>query len=398
MNPLLSVASKKTPTTEQSTEAPELPVQDIIEVPAELSKEFDSLMNLLPEPLLPYWKLLQEYPLLEAAFIVSVFFILAYIIRRYVVKLIHRLASRSHTDVDDYIIDQLRSPLFTSIIWLGVIIATASTGLANGAWRYLTPTILSWLVLVWLKVALVLSGKIFTVMALSPKRFKKIDARTEPLFIIISKILLLLVGSYAFLIIWGINPVGLLASAGIVGIAVGFAAKDTLANLFSGMFILADRPYELGDYVNLDSGERGKVTHIGIRSTRILTRDDVEVILPNGLIGNSKIVNESGGPHQKMRIRLDVQCAYDADLNEVENELMAIAESEELVCQYPAARVRVRGFADSGINIQLMVWILLPEDRGRISHILYKKIHHRFGEAGLEIPYPKRDITVRNIT
>ena len=355
-------------------------------------------MNLLPEPLLPYWKLLQEYPLLEAAFIVGVFFILAYIIRRYVVNLIHRFASRSQTDVDDYIIDELRSPIFSSIIWIGVIIATASTGLAEGAWRYLTPTILSWLVLVWLKVALLLSGRIFRVMARSPRRFKNIDARTEPLFIIISKILLLLVGSYAFLLIWGINPVGLLASAGIVGIAVGFAAKDTLANLFSGMFILADRPYELGDYVNLDSGERGKVTHIGIRSTRILTRDDVEVTLPNGLIGNSKVVNESGGPNQKMRIRVAVQCAYDADLNEVENELMVIANNEPTVCQDPAPRVRVRGFADSGINIQLMVWISLPEDRGRITHILYKKIHQRFAEAGLEIPYPKRDITVRNIT
>lgn len=398
MNPLLSAASKKPSATEQSAETSELAAQDIIEVPVEISQEFDSLMNLLPEPLLPYWKLLQEYPLLEAAFIVGVFFILAYIIRRYVVNLIHRLASRSHTDVDDFIIDQLRAPIFSSIIWVGVIIATASAGLLEGSWRYLTPSILSWLVFVWLKVALALSGRVFSVMALSPKRFKNIDTRTEPLFIIISKILLLLVGSYAFLLIWGINPVGLLASAGIVGIAVGFAAKDTLANLFSGMFILADRPYELGDYVNLDSGERGKVTHIGIRSTRILTRDDVEVILPNGLIGNSKVVNESGGINQKMRIRVALQCAYEADLNEVENELMAIAENEQLVCQYPTPRVRVRGFADSGINIQLMVWISLPEDRGRITHILYKKIHRRFREVGLEIPYPKRDITVRNIT
>ena len=72
----------------------------------------------------------------------------------------------------------------------------------------------------------------------------------------------------------------MLALAGIVGIAIGFTAKDTLANLFSGVFILADRPYKMGDYVNLESGERGRVTHIGIRSTRILTRDDIEVTVP----------------------------------------------------------------------------------------------------------------------
>ena len=84
-------------------------------------------------------------------------------------------------------------------------------------------------------------------------------------------------GTYMVLQVWSVDVTGWLASAGIVGIAVGFAAKDTLANLFSGVFILADRPYKLGDYVNLSSGERGKVTHIGIRSTRLLTRDDIEI-------------------------------------------------------------------------------------------------------------------------
>ena len=141
-------------------------------------------------------------------------------------------------------------------------------------------------------------------LAADPIRFKSIDIQTEPLLIIVSKILICVISAYSVLMIWGINPVGLLASAGVVGIAVGFAAKDTLANLFSGMFILADRPYKLGDYINLSSGERGKVTHIGIRSTRLLTRDDVEITIPNGVIGNAKVVNESGGSHKKMRIRL----------------------------------------------------------------------------------------------
>jgi small-conductance mechanosensitive channel len=204
----------------------------------------------------------------------------------------------------------------------------------------------------------------------------------------------MLVSSYMVLMVWGINPVGLLASAGIVGIAVGFAAKDTLANLFSGVFILADRPYKLGDFVNLDSGERGQVTHIGIRSTRLLTRDDIEVTVPNGVIGNAKIVNESGGSQTAMRIRLNIQCAYDADLDEVEQVLMTLAENESELNAHPAPRVRVRGFGDSGINVQLMGWIAEPADRGRISHVMFKKMHAAFREHNLEIPFPKRDITI----
>ena len=185
------------------------------------------------------------------------------------------------------------------------------------------------------------------------------DVRTEPLLIISSKIILMIVCAYMVLVVWGINPVGLLASAGIVGIAVGFAAKDTLANLFSGVFILADRPYKLGDYINLDSGERGQVTHIGIRSTRLMTRDDIEITVPNGVIGNQKIVNENGGPGHSMRIRLNLQCAYEANLEQVEEVLMNLVSQQDDIRKHPAPRVRFRGFGDSGINLQLLGWICL---------------------------------------
>ncbi|OQW99996.1 MAG: hypothetical protein BWK74_00755 [Desulfobacteraceae bacterium A6] len=89
------------------------------------------------------------------------------------------------------------------------------------------------------------------------------------------------------------------ASAGIIGLALSFAAKDTLANLFSGVFILADAPYKIGDFIVLDSGERGEVTNIGIRSTRLLTRSDIEITVPNSIMGNTRIINEAGGRHQK---------------------------------------------------------------------------------------------------
>ena len=83
--------------------------------------------------------------------------------------------------------------------------------------------------------------------------------------------------------------------------------KDTLSNLFAGIFIMADAPYKEGDYINLDSGERGYVRSIGIRSTRIMTRDDIEITIPNALIANSKIVNESGGPDEKERVRITLE-------------------------------------------------------------------------------------------
>ena len=107
-------------------------------------------------------------------------------------------------------------------------------------------------------------------------------------------VFLILAGAYSILIAWDINVTGLVASAGIVELALSFAAQDTLSHLFACVAILADRPYRIGDFIVLDSGERGKVTQIGLRSTSLMTRDDVEVSIPNGVMGSAKIVNESG--------------------------------------------------------------------------------------------------------
>ena len=188
-----------------------------------------------------------------------------------------------------------------------------------------------------------------------------------------------------------------LASAGIVGIAVGFAAKDTLANLFSGVFILADTPYKIGDYVVLDGNQRGKVTHIGLRSTRLLTRDDVEVTVPNSIMGNSKVTNQSGGPHPKFRIRIQIGVAYGTDIDEVESILMNIAEEEDLIVKYPEPRVRFRTFGASSLDFELLGWIENPEYKGRATHFLNSAIYKRFNEANIEIPYAKQDLYIKEL-
>ncbi len=368
--------------------------ENIVEAPIALGNELPTIIELLPDQLQPFWLMVQKIPLLEGLLVLLLFYGLAYFIRRYVISQVLRLAGKTKGDLDDRVVEELQGPIFSTVVLIGLMLAIAISSDEMGWLRYAVPVIISIIILIWIRTALALATIIITAVSRDESRFKKIDVRTEPLLIIASKLLILLIGCYILLEVWGINPVGLLASAGIVGIAVGFAAKDTLANLFSGVFILADRPYKLGDYVNLDSGERGKVTHIGIRSTRLLTRDDIEVTIPNGVIGNAKVVNESGGPYPKMRVRVDLQCAYEADLQEVCDLLMQIADEEDLVCQYPSPRVRVRGFAESGVSVQLMGWINRPEDRGRATHILYMKVHQGFRDAGLEIPYPKRDITI----
>ncbi|MDH5712127.1 MAG: mechanosensitive ion channel, partial [Gammaproteobacteria bacterium] len=173
------------------------------------------------------------------------------------------------------------------------------------------------------------------------------------------------------------------------------ASKDTLANLFSGVFILADAPYKIGDFIVLDSGERGEVTHIGIRSTRILTRDDVEVTIPNSIMGNTKIINESGGPHKKYRIRVKVGVAYGSDIDKVKAILMDVATNETSVCKDPEPRVRFRQFGASSLDFELLCWIEDPVLRGRVIDTLNSAVYKKFQQYEIEIPYSKHDVYIK---
>ena len=134
------------------------------------------------------------------------------------------------------------------------------------------------------------------------------------------------------------------------------------------------------------------VSHIGLRSTRILTRDDIEITIPNGIIGNSKIINEAGGPSAKHRIRIPVGVAYGSDVDEVIATLAAVAENHEEICKNPAPRIRFRQFGESSLDFEMLCWIEKPVNRGRMIHELNCAVYKSFQKEGIEIPFPQRDV------
>ena len=154
-----------------------------------------------------------------------------------------------------------------------------------------------------------------------------------------------------------------------------------------------DRPYRLGDYIILSSGERGEVVDIGVRSTRILTRDDVLITVPNAAMANAMIINESGQV-PRFRVRATVGVGYDSDLDQVEAELLACLTDIPEILRDPPPRVRFREFGDSALTFQLLAWIRHPADRGRVLHLINRNIHKRLRAAGIDIPYPQRVLTM----
>jgi MscS family membrane protein len=146
--------------------------------------------------------------------------------------------------------------------------------------------------------------------------------------------------------------------------------------------------------VVLAGGERGEVVNIGIRSTRIRTRDDVLVSIPNSLMASAKIINESSlVPQYRVRCRLGV--AYRSDLAEVERVLLESVRSNSHILQDPEPRVRFRSFGDWAIEVELLAWIKEPRDRGLVRDQIIRGIQQAAREGKLEIPYPQQEVAYR---
>jgi MscS family membrane protein len=258
----------------------------------------------LPASLETAWTLLSTYPLLLATLIVAVGIGLAFVARGFVLFWGLKVTRRTPTDLYERLLRLAAFAMVLVIGYLALVAAVQVLPLSPGVTQAVVRILVSMLVLHLMQSALKASSLGLQFLGRVRDRYAFIEERTLPLFDLISTILIIAITSYALFLVWEIDPTAWLASAGVIGIAVGFAARDTLANLFAGFSIIADAPCKLGDYVVLDTGERGEVTAIGMRSTRILTRDDVEIVVPNSEMANSKIINESGGRWVKFRTRL----------------------------------------------------------------------------------------------
>ena len=350
----------------------------------------------IPHWLQPIWDFLAPYPGLLTILLLLVAYSLGRLLKTILSRSLKRVTEKTESLSDDHLVEYLTRPLVLTTVTLALMLAVSAYRLPPTFNNVSLSLLATLLLFSWLRAGLRTARIMLELIAHNRHRFEIIQERTIPLFDMTIKILLVGIAAYLFLLIWGINPTAWLASAGVIGIAVGFAAKDSLANLFSGIFIVADAPYKLGDYIVLDTGDRGKVTNLGMRSTRLLTRDDIEVTVPNAIIANAKIINESGGPWVMHRIRIPIGVAYGSDIDLVCDVLEETANDHPEVVKQPSPRVRMREFGASSLDFELLAWIDHPEKRGKIKHDLLKNIYKNFITHKIEIPFPQTDVHIRN--
>jgi len=305
-----------------------------------------------------------------------------------------RLVSSTKTTLDDRILQLLHKPIFYSILFVGFILSIKTTHLPNYIEFGLIGLLKTVTIVIWLFVVSKILVMSMDWASRQTATNKVLQKNTLPLFNNLGKIAIGLFGIYFIFLSWDININGILASAGVLGVVLGLAAKDTVSNFFAGIFLMADAPFKEGDYILLDTGERGYVKKMGLRSTRFMTRDDIEITIPNSVIAASKIVNESGGPGEIERVRITLTVAYDSDLDEVKDLLITIAKKEKNVLKEPEPRVRFREFADHGLKLQLLFWIHNPEIRGKTVDAVNSEIYREISTRKISIPYPTMNVHV----
>ncbi|MBE35586.1 MAG: mechanosensitive ion channel protein MscS [Opitutaceae bacterium] len=207
--------------------------------------------------------------------------------------------------------------------------------------------------------------------------------------------LFLLLGGYIALQTIGLDLSSLTVIAGAVGVGIGFGLQNIISNFISGIIILIERPISIGDRVEV-GGVAGQIVKISLRSTIVVTNDNISIIVPNSSFISETVINWSHGD-PKARFRIPIGVAYGTDTDKLTEVLLAVAKADPNVLEDPEPKVFFDSYGDSSLNFELGVWsqamVRSPRSlRSGINFAVYKALD----EAGIEIPFPQRDLHVRS--
>ncbi len=326
-------------------------------------------------------------------FIVSI--ILLLIGRKIGFKILHNWAEKTETALDDAIYDSIKTP---SIYWAVAIALYISIGVSEIPEKvgyYITRAIFI-LIIFSVTIALVkITGRLIQIYS----ERSTVPVPSTGLVNASVKGIILVVGGLIILHSLGISITPLLTALGVGGLAVALALQDSLANLFAGFHILLERSIRVGDFVELENGQKGYILDIGWRTTRVRMLPNNVVIIPNSKLAQSVVVNYYL-PEKRMSLLIPIGVSYSADPEQVEEILLdeakkAAGDIPGLLSE-PEPIVRfIPGFGESSLDFTLICQVGEFVDQYYAQHELRKRIFKRFKKEGIEIPFPHRTVYLR---
>lgn len=205
------------------------------------------------------------------------------------------------------------------------------------------------------------------------------------------------IASYAVLVLallarFGIQTTSFITLLGSAGVAIGLSLQGSLSNFAGGILILMLKPFVVGDYI-IACGCEGTVTEISLFATTLHTADNRNVVLPNGTLSNSNIIDLSA--NETRRVDMTVDVAYNSDLRHARKVIESILDADEKVLKDPPYVVAVDNLGDSGITILIRPWVK-TEDYWEVKWRILETVHNRLNEEGIEIPFPQMTVHLEN--
>jgi len=325
--------------------------------------------------------------------------VLGYLVGRWLIlSVLRRMVRRTETEVDD----QLLKALGSGIAWLVAIIAL------NLATRRLVfvsaevKTVLSdlyFLLGLFVVVRVVLrvirlADKMVTERATQQGRRDEL-APVIALLARVGRLVVVVIGLIIALSRLGIDVTAFAAALGVGGLALSLAAKDTIADAISGFIILTDRPFRIGDRIEIEKiGTWGDVVDIGLRTTRIRTRDNRMVIVPNSTIGSNQVINYSY-PDPRYRIETHVRVGYGSEIEKVRNIIIDTVQHVEGVLQDMPIDALYIEMGDSAMVFRVRWWIESYVDTRRMFDRVHTALQQALDAAGIDLPFPTQTLDVR---
>jgi len=193
----------------------------------------------------------------------------------------------------------------------------------------------------------------------------------------------------------GLDLTAALAASTVLLVGLGFGLQNVAQNFVSGLILLVEQPIRPGDFVQV-GGTFGEVEDIGLRATRVITRDQVAIYVPNSELATTQVVNHSR-PTAELRISVEVGVAYGSDVELVRLTLLACARQLPAILADPGPEVRFTDFGESSLDFTLLAWIDDPREDLRVASSLRFAIDAAFRAASITIPFPQRDLHVRTL-
>jgi len=324
--------------------------------------------------------------LIFAAFVVAGYGI------RFALGFVSRMTRKTKTQVDDIILGIVKTPLVLIFLIIGANFALARVPFGQDIISQYLPTV-SYIIIV-LIVTIVVTKIVRGIL----KHYGVAHPSFKSLIPLLSKSANAIAYFIALiLILWvlGIDVTALVAGLGIGGIAIAFALQETLSQLFSGMYLMTDKPVRIGDYVKMDTGQEGYVVDIGWRSTKIRELANNVITVPNSKMAGTIITNYYT-PEPELAVLVQVGVSYDSDLENVERETIEVAKQvlKNVKGGVPGFEpfIRYHTFSDFSINFTVILRGNEYVDRYLITHEFIKALHKRYREKGIVIPYPIRTV------